>query len=442
MHPAISREFHFGSLLLFALPTVIMMIFMSMYSIVDGIFVSRFIGTDALSATNIVYPALNLVLAVAIMLSTGGSAVVARKLGEGDLKGARESFALVVVAGAAAGVAISVLGLAFLEPLCSMLGANGRLMADCKAYLGTLLLFVPASVLQILFQSFFVTAGRPGLGLGLTVAAGISNAALDYLLIVPAGMGITGAAAATAIGWCIPAFAGVAYFLFSKNLLRFARPKLDWRVLGESCFNGSSEMVTNISTGVTTFLFNILMLRYLGEDGVAAITIVLYAQFLLTALYLGFSMGVAPVVSFNYGSGNTRRLKRLFKICAVFIGGSSAVVFGISLLLAGPLVGVFSPPGTAVYEIGREGFLLFSLSFLFAGVNIFASAFFTALSNGRVSAAISFLRTFGFLIVALLLLPKAIGVAGIWLAVPFAELAAAGVAALFLRRNRAVYRYL
>ncbi len=442
MHPAISREFHFGSLLLFALPTVIMMIFMSMYSIVDGIFVSRFIGTDALSATNIVYPALNLVLAVAIMLSTGGSAVVARKLGEGDLKGARESFALVVVAGAAAGVAISVLGLAFLEPLCSMLGANGRLMADCKAYLGTLLLFVPASVLQILFQSFFVTAGRPGLGLGLTVAAGISNAALDYLLIVPAGMGITGAAAATAIGWCIPAFAGVAYFLFSKNLLRFARPKLDWRVLGESCFNGSSEMVTNISTGVTTFLFNILMLRYLGEDGVAAITIVLYAQFLLTALYLGFSMGVAPVVSFNYGSGNTRRLKRLFKICAVFIGGSSAVVFGISLLLAGPLVGVFSPPGTAVYEIGRGGFLLFSLSFLFAGVNIFASAFFTALSNGRVSAAISFLRTFGFLIVALLLLPKAIGVAGIWLAVPFAELAAAGVAALFLRRNRAVYRYL
>lgn len=442
MHPAISREFHFGSLLLFALPTVIMMIFMSMYSIVDGIFVSRFIGTDALSATNIVYPALNLVLAVAIMLSTGGSAVVARKLGEGDPKGARESFALVVAAGAAAGVAISVLGLAFLEPLCSMLGANGRLMADCKAYLGTLLLFVPASVLQILFQSFFVTAGRPGLGLGLTVAAGISNAALDYLLIVPAGMGITGAAAATAIGWCIPAFAGVAYFLFSKNPLRFARPKLDWRVLGESCFNGSSEMVTNISTGVTTFLFNILMLRYLGEDGVAAITIVLYAQFLLTALYLGFSMGVAPVISFNYGSGNTRQLKRLFKICAVFIGGSSAVVFGISLLLAGPLVGVFSPPGTAVYEIGREGFLLFSLSFLFAGVNIFASAFFTALSNGRVSAAISFLRTFGFLIVALLLLPKAIGVAGIWLAVPFAELATAGVAALFLWRNRAVYRYL
>ena len=442
MHPAISREFHFGSLLRFALPTVIMMIFMSMYTIVDGIFVSRFVGTDALSATNIVYPALNLVLAVAIMLSTGGSAIVARKLGEGDPQGARESFALIVAAGVAAGVVIGVLGLAFLEPLCSMLGANGRLMADCKAYLGTLMLFVPASVLQILFQSFFVTAGRPGLGLGLTIAAGISNAVLDYLLIVPAGMGITGAAVATAIGWCIPALAGVAYFLFSQNPLRFARPKLDRRTLGESCFNGSSEMVTNISTGVTTFLFNILMLRYLGEDGVAAITIVLYAQFLLTALYLGFSMGVAPVVSFNYGSGNTLQLKRLFKICALFIGGSSAVVFGVSLLLAGPLVGVFSPPGTAVYEIGREGFLLFSLSFLFAGVNIFASAFFTALSNGRVSAAISFLRTFGFLIVALVLLPKAVGVTGVWLAVPFAELATAGVAALFLWRSREAYQYL
>ena len=210
MHPAISREFHFGSLLRFALPTVIMMIFMSMYTIVDGIFVSRFVGTDALSATNIVYPALNLVLAVAIMLSTGGSAIVARKLGEGDPQGARESFALIVAAGVAAGAVIGVLGLAFLEPLCSMLGANGRLMADCKAYLGTLMLFVPASVLQILFQSFFVTAGRPGLGLGLTIAAGISNAVLDYLLIVPAGMGITGAGVAHPHGGCIPAPAGGA----------------------------------------------------------------------------------------------------------------------------------------------------------------------------------------------------------------------------------------
>lgn len=255
-----------------------------------------------------------------------------------------------------------------------MLGANGRLMADCKAYLGTLMLFVPASVLQILFQSFFVTAGRPGLGLGLTIAAGISNAVLDYLLIVPAGMACTGAAVATAIGWCIPCPAGVAYFLFSQNPLRFARPKLDWRTLGESCFNGSSEMVTNISTGVTTFLFNILMLRYLGEDGVAAITIVLYAQFLLTALYLGFSMGVAPVVSFNYGSGNTLQLKRLFKIApcsSALVGGR---LRGFAAAGGAPRGGLF-PAGTAVYEIGREGFLLFSLSFLFAGVNIFASAF-------------------------------------------------------------------
>lgn len=441
MHPAISREFHFGSLLRFALPTVIMMIFMSMYTIVDGIFVSRSSApTRFPPQTSSIRPSTSCWRWPSC--SPPAAARSSRASWARATRQRRESFALIVAAGVAAGVVIGVLGLAFLEPLCSMLGANGRLMADCKAYLGTLMLFVPASVLQILFQSFFVTAGRPGLGLGLTIAAGISNAVLDYLLIVPAGMGITGAAVATAIGWCIPALAGVAYFLFSQNPLRFARPKLDWRTLGESCFNGSSEMVTNISTGVTTFLFNILMLRYLGEDGVAAITIVLYAQFLLTALYLGFSMGVAPVVSFNYGSGNTLQLKRLFKICALFIGGSSAVVFGVSLLLAGPLVGVFSPPGTAVYEIGREGFLLFSLSFLFAGVNIFASAFFTALSNGRVSAAISFLRTFGFLIVALVLLPKAVGVTGVWLAVPFAELATAGSPPSSSGAAARAYRYL
>lgn len=217
MHPAISREFHFGSLLRFALPTVIMMIFMSMYTIVDGIFVSRFVGTDALSATNIVYPALNLVLAVAIMLSTGGSAIVARKLGEGDPQGAGRALPSSSRRVWRRASSSAFLGLAFLEPLCSMLGANGRLMADCKAYLGTLMLFVPASVLQILFQSFFVTAGRPGLGLGLTIAAGISNAVLDYLLIVPAGMGITGAAVATAIGWCIPALAGSPISSFPKT---------------------------------------------------------------------------------------------------------------------------------------------------------------------------------------------------------------------------------
>lgn len=441
MNPAIGREFHFASLIRFALPTIIMMIFMSLYTIVDGIFISRFVGTDALSATNIVYPMINIVLAVAIMLATGGSAVVARKMGEGKTKSAKQSFTFIVISGTAAGAVIGLLGIVFLEPICLFLGASAALMEYCKSYLFVLLLFAPAAVLQILFQSFFVTAGRPMLGLLLTVIAGVGNAVFDYLFIVPLGMGVAGAALATAMGYLLPSAVGLIYFSVSKNALHFCRPKLDWRMLAGSCLNGSSEMVTNLSTGIITFLFNILMMRYLGENGVAAITIVIYAQFLLTALYMGFSMGVAPVISFNYGSGNTVQLQRIFRICMIFIALSSVAMYGASLLLSEYLVAIFAPVGSAVYEVASHGFWLFSLSFLFAGINIFASGMFTALSNGKVSALISFMRTFAFILVGLLLLPRFLDVDGIWLAVPFAEILTMGISVVYLKKMSGVYQY-
>ncbi len=437
----LDREFSFGSLLGFALPSVIMMIFTALYTIVDGMFISRFVGEDALAAVNIVFPAICLVMAVGIMLATGGSAIVAHRMGAGDEEGARRGFTLLLLVALGVGVLFALAGLFASGGISRLLGATGRTEADCIAYLRTLLLFAPAYMLQLFFQSFFVTAGRPGLGLGLTVAAGLTNAVLDFLLIVPAGLGVVGAALATAAGYLVPAVCGVCFFAFRKRGLRLARPVWDGRMLLRACSNGSSEMVSNLAGAVITFCFNFLMLRFLGEEGVAAITIVLYAQFLLTALYLGFSMGVAPVISFNHGADNGVRLRRVYRICILFVSVSSCVVLAVSLAMSGILVSVFSPVESPVYALARHGFLLFAPSFLFAGLNIFASAFFTALNDGKTSALISFLRTFGFLLAALAALPALLNVDGVWLAVPCAEILCAVVSVYLLRRGRSRYRY-
>lgn len=441
MSQSLDRDFGFRSLLVFSLPTIAMMIFMSLYTIVDGIFVSRFVGPGALSAVNIAFPLISVYIGVGVMLATGGNAVVARKLGEGKTEEACQSFSLLALSGLGAGLVFTLLGLLFPLPLSRLLGATEGLLADTAAYLRYMLIFAPFCVLQSLFQSFFVTAGRPGLGLGLTVCSGVTNAVLDYVFIVPLGLGVAGAALATAAGYLVTAGAGCLFFLRRKGGLSFARPRWDGKMLLHACGNGSSEMVTNLSSAVVTFLFNALMLRFLGEDGVAAITIVLYAQFLLTALYLGFSMGVAPILSFQYGAGNTARLHRIYRSCLIFIALSSAVVFALSLGLSDFIVRVFAPPDTPVYPIALEGFSLFAPSFLFAGLNIFASALFTALSDGLSSAVISFARTFGFLLAGLLLLPLLLGVAGVWLAVPLAELLCCALSAGMLVWKRRVYGY-
>lgn len=438
----LAQRFNLFSLLKFALPTIFMMIFMGLYTIVDTIFVSRFVDTNALSAINIVCPIINIIVGLGTMLATGGSAIVACKMGNGDMDGANKIFTLTILSGVIIGILITSIGLIFMDNIIIWLGASDILIQYCRSYLFVILIFASANILQVLFQSLFVTASKPQFGLWLVIGAGCTNIILDYVFIVPLQMGIGGAALATGIGYLIPTIAGIVFFLKNKGALRFCTPKLDKKVLFKICFNGSSEMVGQLSTAVTTFLFNVMMMRLIGEDGVAAITIIIYSQFLLTSLYIGFSMGVAPVISYNHGSGNSIQLKRIFKICILFISVASLLVFIFSILHSPTIVEIFSPRGSNVYNITKYGFYIFSFSFLFCGYNIFTSAMFTALSNGKISAILSFLRTFGFITISLLILPSLIDINGIWLAVPIAEALTLFLTVIFIYRYKNKYDYI
>ena len=442
MSNSISKEFKFFSLLRFAFPTMIMMVFMSLYTIVDGIFISRLVGTDALSATNIVYPAISLLIAVGVMLATGGSAIIAKKMGEKKEQEAREDFSFIVLTGFIIGLIFMVVGNIFIDPIVRLLGSTDALMDYCVGYLSVCLYLAPACILQLLFQTFFVTAGKPMLGLILTISGGVANMVLDYLFMGVFHMGVEGAALATGVGQLIPALIGFIYFLFVRHSLYLVKPKIRWLlVLAESSFNGSSEMVTNLSGAIVTFLYNIMMLKLVGEAGVAAITIVLYGQFLFNALYMGFSMGVAPVISYNYGSENNRMLKRIFKICMLFITVSSVIVTVFALVMSPIIVEVFTAVGTETYTLAKTGFFLFSLNFIFAGVNIFASSMFTAFSDGKTSAIISFVRTFVLIVINILILPALIGVNGVWLSVPLAEFMSVFLSGYFFVKKKKKYNY-
>lgn len=431
----LAQDFTVKSLLQFALPTIIMMIFMGLYTITDTVFVSRLVNTDALSAVNIVCPVINLIVGLGTMLAAGGSAVIARKMGAGETKRASQDFTFIVCAGMVLGLLISSAGVIFIDHVIWGLGASRLLFPYCREYLLVIFIFTPAGILQVLFQNLIVTAGHPGFGMLLSISAGVINILLDYVFMVPLQMGIRGSALGTGIGYLLPALAGICFFMGNKGNLRFQKPKIDFSVLAESCFNGFSEMVSQAAAAVTTFLFNMIMLKLSGESGVAAITIMIYTQFMLAALYIGFSMGVAPVISYNYGSGDGFRLKKIFKICISFVIIVSAITFVLSMILGTSLVSIFSAEDTPVYNIARRGFRIFPFGFLFCGINIFTSAFFTALSDGKVSAVISSLRTFVFIVFFLLTLPMAFGETGVWLAVPLSELMTVFVSVFFLVQN-------
>lgn len=442
MSYTIAKKFNLLSLLKFTVPAIIMMLFMSLYTIVDGIFISRFIGTTALSGLNIVYPFISFIHAVAIMFAAGGSAIIAIKMGEGKNDEARSAFSLIVYTGIFLGICISILGNVFIHEIIRFLGASPVLERYSYDYLKIIISFTPFFILQILFQTFFITAGKPELGLRMTIVSGITNAVLDYIFMKTFGMGMAGAALATVSGYFIIAMFGIVYFLKKRNNLYFVKVKMKWEIIKESCINGSSEMVTDISSGVVTFLFNIVMMKYMGEKGVAAITIILYSQFVFIAVYLGFSMGTAPIISYNYGNQNKAQLKRIFKICSKLIMSSSIGVFILSLIFAKYIVGFFAPEGTEVYAIAKKGFSLFATGYLFAGYNIFSSSLFTALSNGKISAIISFMRTLVFIVLGIFFLPMVFKVNGIWLAVPFAEILSILVSLYFIKRERNNYGYM
>lgn len=415
------QKWNAASLLRFAFPTIVMMVFMGLYTIVDTIFVARFVSTDALSAINIVCPVINLTVGLGTMIAAGGSAVVSRKMGAGLEQEAKEDFTLLILAAAGIGAAILICGTLWLNPILLALGASERLLPYCRDYLGLLLLFLPANVIQTVYANLFVTAGKPGLGFGLSVLAGLANILLDYVFIVLGGMEIRGAALGTGLGYLIPAAAGTVFFFRNRGALSFVKPRWRGALLTESCLNGSSEMVGQLAAALTTFLFNLTMMERLGEDGVAAVTIMIYSQFLLNTLFIGFSMGVAPVIGFHYGSGNRKQQRKILSICIRFLAAASLLIFALSISGGSLVVRMFTPDASRVYEIAAAGFPVFSVSFLFCGFNIFTSALFTALSNGKVSAVLSFLRTFGLLCGGILLLPRFFGITGVWMAVPMAE---------------------
>ncbi len=413
----------FKNVFKFTLPSIAMMIFLSLYIMVDGIFVANLINADALSGINIIMPAMTLFLAAGTMLGTGGNAICARLLGEGKAQEAKEQFSLFSATGLTLGLLIVLVTQFYLEEIIYALGANAETYQYCYDYLLIISLFAPFAILQAQFEHALIASGRPEIAFTALVLGGLTNLVLDYVFIVWFGMGMMGVAFATGLGWLLPTLIGIRFFANTKAkpLLHFVKFKLHLKSIFSACGNGSSEMVTHLASGITTFLFNITMLKIAGNAGVAAITVVLYAQLIINALFMGFSMGIAPVISFYYGEMNRSKLRKIFSICTKFIAISSIALVGIAFVINESLAGLFLDAKTEAYALTVEGFYLFSMGFLFSGINIFASSLFTAYSNGKISAFISFLRTFFFISVSILLLPNIIGLTGVWLAVPIAE---------------------
>ncbi len=435
-HNPLSYHHSMWSLLMFATPSIGMMIVISLYTVTDGIFIGRFVGSDALAASNIVYPAFNLVLGLAIMLAAGGSALVAKTLGEGNRELASRRFTLITISGVVLSTLLAIMLWLFMKPLLAFLGASPALYDECVNYIVTLLPFFPTATLMMIFNALFIADGRPIQGFLVSLISGLLNAFLDYLFMAQMGLGIAGAAFGTGLGQTVAACIGLHYFACRSRLIRFKKPCWEWRTLGQAMYNGSSELVTELSIGVTTFLFNVITFAWAGEDGVAAISVILYAEMLLTSILVGFSNGIAPLFSYQFGAQNYRELLRLMKLALLGITLFSLTAFTLSRILAEPLIQLFLPNGGSVYTITVNGFLLFSFSFLLSGFNLFTSGFFTAISDGKTSAIASFARNLAGIVIFLLLLPKLIGFSGVWLAVPAADLAAVLLSAFLLYDQR------
>lgn len=438
----LSDHFTFGKLLRFTLPSVVMMVFTSIYSVVDGFFVSNFVGKTSFAAVNFIFPVLSILGTVGFMFGAGGSALIARTMGEGDNERACKLFSLFVYVTAGLGVITAVLGMVFIRPIAAMLGAGGQMLEDCVLYARINLLALPALMLQMEFQSFFITAEKPQLGLTVTVAAGVTNMVLDALLTAVFPLGLAGAASATAISQALGGVIPLFYFGHKNgSRLRLCRTGFDGRALLKACVNGSSELMSNISMSLVGMLYNVQLIRYAGEDGIAAYGVIMYVSFTFVAIFIGYSTGVAPVVGFHFGAGNSGELKNLYRKSLVIILSVSVAMLALSEALARPLSGVFVGYDPELYGMTVGAFQIYSFSFLFSGIAIFGSAFFTALSDGLTSALISFLRTLLFQAAAVLLFPIIWGIEGIWLSTVAAEVMAVAVTVAFLLTKRKKFRY-
>jgi putative MATE family efflux protein len=438
----LSDHFTYKKLFRLTLPSVVMLVVTSIYSVVDGFFVSNFVGKTPFAAVNLIMPFLMVIGSIGFMMGTGGGALIAKTMGENNQEKANRIFSMVVYLSAAFGVALTVLGLLFLRPVACFLGAEGELLENCIRYGRMVLLATSAYILQFEFQCLFATANKPGFGLAITVAAGLTNAVLDALFVAVLPWGLEGAAAATAIGQCVGGILPVIYFARKNNsLLRLGKANFDRRALFQVCLNGSSEMLSNIATSIVGMLYNLQLLRYIGENGVAAYGVLMYLSMVFNAIFIGFSVGVAPVVSYHYGAGNTAELKNMKKKCFATVAAFSGAMFILSILLSKPLAALFVGYDRTLFDLTVHAFLVYSISFLFFGFTIYTSSFFTALNNGPVSAAVSFLRTLVFQVASVLLLPLIFDTEGIWWSVAVAEFLSLCTSICFLKVFQKRYAY-
>lgn len=439
----LSEHFTYNKLLRFVFPSIVMMIFTSIYSVVDGLFVSNFVGKTALASINLILPFLMGLSALGFMIGTGGSAIVAKTLGEGDPKRADSYFSMLVYVTAIGGIILALLGMLLVPSVASLLGAEGELLSNCILYGRINFISLPAFMLQNVFQSFFVTAEKPKLGLAVIITAGVTNMILDLLFIGILGFGLAGAAVATVCGEMIGGLFPVFYFSRkNSSLLRLGKTQFNGRILMQTCVNGSSELMTNLSSSIVNSLYNIQLMKFAGENGVAAYAAIMYVNFIFIAIFLGYSIGSAPIISYHYGAGNHGELKNLYKKSLQLVGSWGILLFILAQLLATPLAKLFVGYDSTLLAMTQTGFHIYSLVYIINGFNIFGSSFFTALSNGIVSAVISFLRTLVFQIGAVLILPIVFGgINGIWSSVTVAELLTLCITITFFVRQRRKYHY-
>lgn len=439
---SLSDHFNYRRLLRFTLPSIIMMIFTSIYSVVDGLFVSNFVGITPFAAINLIFPFIQILGCFGFMFGAGGSALVSLTLGTGKKEQANQIFSMLTYLAIVLGVVLAVIGFIFIEPIAVLMGADETMLPYCVTYGRILLLSLPAFLLQNMFQNFLITAEKPTLGLFVTILAGVTNMCLDALFIVVFHWGLAGAAVATAIAQCVGGILPFIYFARkNSSLLKLGKLYFNGKMLLTTCINGSSELVTNISMSVVSILYNFQLMRFAGENGVAAYGAVMYVGFIFAAVFLGYSIGIAPVIGFHHGAQNTDELKGLFRKSNTLVIAANVVLAVAALFLSPTLARIFVGDEPALLEMTVTAFRFYSISVLFSGFNIFGSAFFTALNDGLVSAVISFLRTLVFQIATVLILPIFFELNGVWYSLFIAEILSFAVTLIFYITKRKTYRY-
>ena len=439
----LSEHFTYKKLIKFTIPTIVMMIFTSIYGVVDGIFVSNFVGSDSFAAVNLIMPALMIFGTIGFMIGTGGSALVSKTIGEGDRQKANRYFSMLIYILIIVGLILTIIAVAMVKPMSKLLGAEGEILEDCITYGRVLIMFLIPFVLQNCFQSFLIVAEKPTFGLVISIITGISNMILDWLFMYVFKLGIFGAALATGISQLMGGIVPLIYFVSKNNsTLKLVKTKIEGKAILQACINGSSEMITNLSMSLVNMLYNLQLMKYIGSNGVVAYGIIMYVGFIFIGTYLGYSTGTAPIIGYHYGAGNTDELKNLLKKSIKLIGITSLIMTIIAEITSKLLASIFVSYDIELLEMTTNAIKIFSITYLISGFNIFSSSFFTALNNGLVSAVISFFRTLVFQIAMIFILPAIWGVNGIWLAVSFAEILALIVSTIFLIINREKYQYI